>query len=227
MHGGFLNRFYKFRFSTWYLVFFLNNGIDNFIAFLLCGVIPWIWFERSVLNASNSIIDGRHLVSQISIAKAFFPMVVILQDSVKQSLAFTMLFSMVLLSGVTFGYAWVALVPLIFVQFSLIAFVAHLVAALVPFIPDLRFVIVTLMQLLFFGSGIFYHHDVILPEHRQIFFLNPLALLIRSYREVILENTFPNFISLAMIFLFSILGLLCALYILRKYSRAYPRLVVK
>ena len=62
--------------GVFYLVFavFLNRGTDDFVLFLLCGKIPFLWFSKTVSNASNSIVAGKGLIHQMAIPKAYFPM---------------------------------------------------------------------------------------------------------------------------------------------------------
>ena len=58
-----------------YLVFavFLARGTPNFVVFLVCGKIPFLWFSKSVSNASHSIISGRGLINENLNSNAIFP----------------------------------------------------------------------------------------------------------------------------------------------------------
>ena len=49
--------------TVFYFIFdvLLRRGGEGFVVFLLCGQIPFLWFSRSVSNASNSIMNGRGL----------------------------------------------------------------------------------------------------------------------------------------------------------------------
>jgi len=53
---------------------------------------------------------------------------------------------------------WIAVIPLVFVQLSFVLAVSFLVALLVPFLPDLRYLVQTGLMLLMFGSGVFYSY---------------------------------------------------------------------
>ena len=62
--------------GAFYLIFkiLLQRGTENFVAFLLCGLVPWLWFAKSVTNSCQSIIQGKGIISQAFIPKAFFPL---------------------------------------------------------------------------------------------------------------------------------------------------------
>ena len=68
-----------------YVVFgiFLNRGTEDLNPFLLCGIMPWLWFSKSVANSNQSIIQERGLISQTSTPKVFFPLVIISQNTIK------------------------------------------------------------------------------------------------------------------------------------------------
>ena len=201
--------------ATFYFVFetLLRRGTEDFVVFLLCGLIPWAWFQKSAQNASSSILHNKGLLTQVRIPIILFPMEVVAQDFVKQFIAFFVLFLFLILYGVSASWTWLAIIPLIVVQLTLILAVAFLLAAIVPIIPDLKYIITTGLLILMFGSGIFYHYETLLPHHQEIFFLNPIAVLIRSYREVLLYNTWPQWDRLFILFTLS----LAALYLLYRF----------
>ena len=81
--------------AVFYIVFkiLLHRGTDDFVNFLLCGMIPWLWFQKCVSQSGMSITQGRGLISQVYLPKTFFPLVLIGQNSVKQLFVFLLLFA--------------------------------------------------------------------------------------------------------------------------------------
>lgn len=216
--------------SVFYLVFgiFLAANTEDFVIFLICGNIPFLWFSRTVGNTSSAIIAGRGLMNQIAIPKIFFPMVIICQDSVKTSVIFLLMISLVALYGFEIKITWLALFPLMIAQFCFVAAIALVGAALVPFVPDLRFVIQTGIMLTMFASGIFYsYEDVILPEHQQLFLLNPMANLIKMYREVLMLGIWPSWGAIFTITLGSMAVISLMVVVYKKVGAKYPRLVLQ
>ena len=215
--------------GVFYLVFgvLMRTRTENFILFLLTGLIPWLWFSKSVGNATASIFAGRHIMMQTPVPIALFPAEIVLQDSVKQLLVFSLLFLFVALVGSEVTIHWLALLPLIFTQLTLIMAVAFVTAMIVPFIPDMRYLVNTGLTLMMFGSGVFYSDKLISPEYREYFYLNPMANMIRNYREVLIEHHWPDWSDVTVIFLLSLMVLLGCLYILDRTRTTYVRLAIQ
>lgn len=211
---------------VFYVVFevMLHQGTDNFVGFLLVGLTAWNWFSRSVGNSKNSIHDGRLLIMQVRIPKCFFPFVTNCQDAFKHLFVTALLLVFLCFYTTPVTITWVALPVLMVVQYLLIFAVSLFCSALVPFVPDLRFVITTGIELLFFASGVFYNLDqMVIPEHSFWVYLNPVAGLIKNYRMVLLYGQWPNWGYVANVALFSSVCAAVFLFFLWKYDHVYPK----
>ncbi|HAA04164.1 MAG TPA: hypothetical protein DCZ69_06725 [Syntrophobacteraceae bacterium] len=215
-----------FTMGVFYFVFqvLLSQGTPNFVAFLLIGLTFWNWFGFSVMNAAASLLNGRMLMLQVNIPKVFFPLGTILQDLFKQLFVIGLLLTFLLFYPTPVSVTWVALPVLMIIQGILVAASAILSAMAVPFIPDLRLLIGTLLNLLMFASGIFFSEEVILPQHRWIMYLNPMAGLIKNYRQVLMYASWPDWNYLLKLFLASSALLVLALYLLNRFDQIYPRI---
>lgn len=216
--------------GVFYIVFgvLLQRGGPNFVAFLVCGQIPYLWYSRSVMNSSNSIVAGKSLISHIDLPKVFFPLVVIFQDSVKQFFVFTLLVVFLVLYGIHPTINWLYLPFVAVVQGSFIIASGLVAACIVPIIPDFRFIISTGMTLLLFGSGVFYSYEALVQnKYQEIFLLNPMAALIKNYRQVLLNGEPPDFGRLLTIFVICSCIAYGAHLLLRKYHGKYSRFVMQ
>lgn len=216
--------------AVFYVVFavFLARETPNFIVFLVCGKIPFLWYSKSVLNASNSIINGRGLINQVSIPKPFFPLLVVFQDSFKQAVVFVFMLLFIGIYSMQAGLVWVSVLAVIASQFLLISASALVVAAITPWLPDFRYLISTAMMALMFGSGVFYSYkDVIQPDHQALFLMNPIANLIKNYRQVLMENQLPDWSALISISVVSLLLIVLMLAFYKKTDTLYARLIIQ
>jgi lipopolysaccharide transport system permease protein len=216
--------------AVFYVVFavFLARGSPDFIIFLVCGKIPFLWFSKSVMNASNSIKNGRGLINQVSIPMPFFPLLVVFRDSVKQAVVFVFMISIVALYYWQLNWVWFSVIFVVLTQFLLINAAALLVAAITPYLPDFRYLISTGMMALMFGSGIFYSYkEVLLPAHQELFLMNPIANLIKNYRQVLMENNPPDWGALAFICLGSIALIILMTLYYKKSGTRYARLIAQ
>jgi len=233
-------RLYYLHFVWWFveplmdmLIFYvvfailMKQGTENFIPFLLIGIVFWSWFSRSLEHSSLSILGVKDLIAQIDIPKSFFPLATVFQDFVKQFFVMAVLLLFLLLYGLPLTWAWVTLPILVTVQFILITGLAILLAGVVPFFPDLKFIISAGLQLMFFASGVFFDIDrTLLPVHRVFVYLNPMAGLIRNYRIVLLHGLWPEWSYILAILLSALILLAFSLLLVRRFNHIYPKIVI-
>lgn len=212
--------------GIFFIVFgiFLNQGTENYVAFLLTGLTAWNWFARTIEHASNSIYQGRGLMMQVNIPKLFFPLEVFLRDSFKHLFVTALLLAFLLVYPTPVSLTWFALPVLMVIQGILILGIGTFCAAIVPFVHDLTFVISTGLHLLLFGSGVFFQiEDVILPEHQFLMYLNPVAGLLKAYRDVLLYAQWPDWLYLGKVAVGSCCVLIFSIWLVRRLDHVYPR----
>lgn len=216
--------------AMYYVVFgiFLNSRTEDFVAFLIVGKIPALWFSRTVNNASNALVAGGGLMNQINIAKIFFPAVVIGQDFVKTVFVFLLMLCLLMGMGYEPTLNWFAIVPIVFMQLIFVSALSIFFASLVPFLPDIKYIVQTFTLLMMFASGVFYDPEQFLkPEHKELFLLNPLASAISMYRGVLMENTLPDWSYLIAMSGACLTALVASILLLRSFDSRYPRLVLQ
>ena len=214
--------------TVFYLVFgvLLQRGTSNFVDFLLVGVVAWNWFQRTVSNGIQSISSGKGLLLQVYFPKILLPIATVLQDLVKQSFVFLLLL-LYLLGASYLQMSWLAFPLIVLLQLVLVAGIAGLVAALVPFLPDLRFVVSTGLQLLMFGSGVFYPLSAIPESLQSLFLANPVATLLHLYREVLLYGNLPALGEMVMLASYGAFFCALAYFLLQRFDARYPRVLTE
>ncbi|MDH3939937.1 MAG: ABC transporter permease [Xanthomonadales bacterium] len=211
--------------AVFYVVFgmLFERGGEGFVSFLLLGVTAWFWFQHSISKSVTSIRKEARLMSQVYVPKYTFPLCAVTFMLFKHLFVVLVLVGMLLVIE-TPSVTWF-FYPLIFlVQLILILALSVLVAAIVPFIPDLTLVVPPLLRLSLFLSGVFYSQEMIPAGYVHYFRYNPLAGLIMEYRKVMLYGQMPDFVYLIKIVLISSLILAFGLWLLAKLDRIYPRL---
>lgn len=214
--------------AIYYLVFgiFLNYRSDDFLPFLIVGVVAWQWINRTVNNATNSINNSGMIIGKVRINKLFFPLVVIGTDFVKAVISFLVLFLLLLLLGYTFDFTILLFLLIFFVEILLIVALSFWAALIVPFLPDLTILIHSAMMALMFASGVFYSPEII-PDHLlNYFYLNPVAVILTSYRDVLIHQQIPDLYRLFVIGLSAIAFIGLSVLWERIVSNHYIRRVI-
>lgn len=213
--------------AVFYAVFSLlfKRGGPEFVPFLLSGLVAWRWFDASVRNAANSIMIAAGLMNQVHLPKLIFPIITVAANTVKFFIILFILLAFLVLYGIEPSTTWLALPVLILVQFVLIVVAGSLLALVVPFFPDLNILISNAMTLLLFLSGVFFSVKDLPEQAHTWFYLNPMAVLIEAYRNILIEHQWPQWSQLAWVLAGSLAFGVLVYYIAKRFDRVYPKIV--
>ncbi|WP_370600084.1 ABC transporter permease [Pseudomonas nitroreducens] len=178
----------------------LNAGVENYGLFLLCGLVPWMWFSKAISTSATSILGGQSLMLNSNVPPAFFPLVSVVQSTLKQLPALLLL----LLLGMatdpkTLSWALLYLPLIIVVQLALTVALSLLVAAAVSMVRDLANLVGTGLMLLMFLSGVIYQYQTLSGGIGHWVEFNPMTLVIAAYRDVILQGHAPDGADMAYV----------------------------
>lgn len=193
--------------SLFYMVFkvILDTDIENYLVFLMCGKLTFVWFSQTVNKASESIITAKSLIGKINVSKTLFPMAVVQEGIYKQLAVFLLLFLVLVLFDYRPGLNWLWLIPILLVNYIVIVACALIGSCLVCLVRDFSRLIALSMVFLMFVSGVFWDVREISDSSKVDFILaiNPIAFLIDAYRQVLLHGTAPDFnhlLGIAIVF---------------------------
>lgn len=213
--------------AVFYVIFYLvfNRGDEGAVYSLLTGLVAWKWFDSSVRQSASCISASVGLIRQVYIPKAVLPAMVVFTNTFKFLIILVILMLFLSFTKGSVSFAWLSLFPVMLVQLLTILAIGGLFAALVPFIPDFRILIDNGMTMMFFLSGIFFDIGATSEKIQNILYLNPMVGIIESYRVVLLDGGWPNWILLSKVTLFSLTVLALAGYLLKKYDREYLKVI--
>jgi len=213
--------------AVFYLVFGLGfrQGDEGFVAFLLCGLIPWKWLDGTVRAASGSVSTSVGLMQLVYIPKILLPLIVILTNTFKFLIMLGLLMLFLVMEGSASTETWYWLPVIVLMNFMLLFAMSAIAAAVVPFIPDLKFVVSNGMTMLFFMSGIFYKIEYMSTEIQAVLMHNPVLVLIGAYRDILMLGRTPDFPAMVPGIMEAITIGILAVIIFQIMDRRYPRVV--
>ena len=208
------------------LVFtFIRPRGGDFVYFLVVGVTVWLWFSNAVGNATQSLVTAKSLIVQTRLPKILFPLIAVVGSSYKQFFVFCVLFAaFALTSGLSLP--WLALPIIALTQLVLIVAAATSAAFLCAWFPDIRFFVVSGLQLMMFCSGIFFDISEFPAEAQEWFRLNPMAVVIEQYRAILLHDQWPDVVWCSAISLGSVLWIAVVDRLQRHFDQAITLRVI-
>ena len=178
---------------VFYVVFstILKRGVEDFIPFLLIGLVTWNWFESTVNQGCSALVSNKGLILQTEVTKTVFPLSVVIVHTFKFSVSFLVLLVFLWIYGFSPEQHYVFLPAIMLVQLVLVLALALCLSALVSFVPDLLALAPYGLRMMFFLSGIFYRLDTMAPKLSTYAQFNPMHVLITSYRDVLMYGQWP------------------------------------
>lgn len=215
---------YMLAFYLVFVVVFNRDGEDR-VAFLLIGLVVWKWFDSSVRQCSNCIASNIGLIRQVYIHKSVFVGMVVTTSTIKFLIVFSLLLVFLLVTNDGGAVSWISLLVLMFLQLFLMVAIGSVLAAIVPFVPDLRLLIDNGMMLLFFLSGVFFDIGADNMDLKAYFYVNPMFGLIENYRSVLLHGEWPDWVLLTEMFFSGVVLLSIGFWLLHRFDRDYAKVI--
>ncbi len=176
--------------AVYTLVFsnYIKVEMERYPAFLLCGLLPWIWLSSSLLMGATSIVEGGSLVKKVFLPPQVLPTVTVIVNFVNFLLGFPLLLVLLVLFGVEPGWALLGLPLITVAQFVFTLGLTLIVAAASVRYRDIPHILGHLVTFWFFLSPILYPTTRV-PEHfRFLVSLNPFAVFVVGYQAALLDN---------------------------------------
>ena len=167
-------------------------GIENYPVFVFTALLPWNWFSASILSAGNLFIVHRDLVRRPNFTPSTLALVAALTNLLTYLVALPIVFVLVAISGRAITWTVLLLPFIMLIQGILIVGLSLFIATWNVFYHDVQHITGVAIMLLFYLTPVFYSLDSVGPEYRIAFTLNPMAVLVQSYRAILYEGTVPD-----------------------------------
>lgn len=172
-------------------------GDVPFITFFLTGMMYWTLFMQGVTNGTVSIISKLGLINQIYFPREILVLVKLGEALVDFAFIFVVTLVINALVGVFPNLNYLYLPVLLLIQLVLMLGVMMLVGYLTVLVRDIQQLTAVFVQMMFYLTPIMYPVDILTENLAElVMFLNPMASLVNAYRDVMVYNRPPDFVSL-------------------------------
>jgi lipopolysaccharide transport system permease protein len=195
--------------------------IPSYASYVFSGLLIWSWFQTSLIKAAVMIVDNRSMIIQPQFPRGILPVASAATWAVHFLLAFPVFFLFLKLDGIKLTTA-IWYFPLLFlVQFVLTLTLAFPIASINVAFRDAQYIVMVLLQLLFFATPIFYSPAGVAGIGQLVMVFNPIAQIIAGYRAVFIQGTSPDLLGLVCILAASISILPLSYWIFEKQSKRF------
>lgn len=200
---------YTFVFSVILRIeFHKGSGTLNFAFYLICGMLPWLSIQDSILRSTTSIVENSDLVKRARFPASVLPIHIVLSNLITMLIGLALLIIILLLLGnqikITILQIFLLLIPQLIFTLGL----SWMFSSIYVFVRDIQPFIGNFVLLWMFLTPVFYP-STIFPQKYEIFLiLNPAAHIVNLYREVIMKGNIMSALSYITLFIESLVSFL-------------------
>jgi ABC-type polysaccharide/polyol phosphate export permease len=183
--------------------YIMQNGTENYSAYVLAAYLPFIFFQICIMDSAQSVIEALPIIKKVYFPREILPLATVVANFIHFLLAlvvyFVYLFCVWAFTGFeTSPFTWnIGFLPvLLVVNLALAAGVALFISAWNVFFEDVKYMVGVALYLMFFLTPIMYFSDTVYYALRArgldwvyyAYHLNPIATLSTAYRKTLVPT---------------------------------------
>jgi ABC-2 type transport system permease protein len=178
--------------------FFLQSGIDNFVVYLLAGIVPWTLFATGLQGATGSVVANGPLVTKVAFPREILPLSAI--GAALVNFGYQSVVLIVALLAFTYPFLGPALVLVPLGLVALLLFLTAVSLATSAFnvrYRDTHHLVDLALLAWFWVTPIVYQGPRLVAENlgaraEQVYLLNPLANVVLAFQRALYGGTSPR-----------------------------------
>lgn len=202
--------------------FIMKNTQENYVVFLIIGILPWTWFITSINQGTSCILVNAGIIKKVYFPREILPISVVTSGLINFLISCIVIFLFLLFGGVGFS-VYVLFVPfIILIQFIFTLGILLITSAVDVYIRDAEYIINFIVNMLFYATPILYSPDIFAGSPISwLFKVNPLSVIITGYRDALFYQVMPNLGLLFIVLIASILILVIGIAVFRKLEKGF------
>ncbi len=165
---------------------------DNYTLYLFCGYLPWLLFQDTVQRAASSLLDQSNLITKTLFPSEIIPVTLFLSSLASHVIAVGVAIVMVRYITGQFSIMLI-LLPVYTALLGLFAIgISWIVSSLHVFLRDTAQMVLVVLTGWFWATPIFLDETHFPEGARFLVKYNPLALVVRGYRQRLMTGEMPH-----------------------------------
>ena len=200
---------------------FFGRNMNHYTTYLFCGNLLYCWFSEATNSGMSSLYSNAAIFSRVHVPKYLFLFSGSIQTLINFGLTLIVFFLFCWLDHVEFTWKFLLLAYPIATLLLLNIGVGMVLSALFIFFRDIDYLWRGLLQLLMYGSAVFYTIDGFAPKVKVVFAVNPLYRHIAYFREVVLAGTVPSLETHLTLAGFALAAFLAGAFMYKHYNTKF------
>ena len=199
----------------------MKSSLPNYTVFLCCGLIPWNFFSTAISRTSFTMIENGNIIKKVFFPREILPLSVVTSEAINFVISTIIILAFVLGYGMGIS-KFIIFYPLVLlIQYFLLIGISFIVSSVTVYFRDLQHFISIVLQLLFYATPIVYAPDSIPVNFQWILQYNPMTYIINGYRDIFYYQQIPDFVSLLMVLVGSLILCIIGYLIFNKLQKRF------
>lgn len=199
----------------------LKNTQPHYVTYLIIGIIPWTFFTTAISQGTTTVLVNGGIIKKVYFPREILPISVVTSALVNFIISCFIIFIFLIFSGIGFSIYVFILPIIILIQYILVLGIVFITSAVDVYVRDAEYIINFFINMLFYATPILYSADLFPAKFQWVLNLNPMAVVINSYRDILYYKQIPNFTLLGIVFLAGILILFIGIKIFKRLERGF------
>lgn len=199
----------------------MRFNIDKFYMFLFVGLIPWIFFQNSLVVGAGTIINNKNLVKKIYFPRAVLPLSVVTSGLINLLFSFIIVLAGLIVSGIGITIFLIYLPLIIIIEYLLALGLAFIVSALNVYFRDLEHILNSLIMGWFYFTPVIYPLEMIPDKYMKYFFLNPMTPVITVFKDILYYGKAPDLMMLVFSSLVALVTVIIGFYVFQMLQKNF------
>lgn len=182
-----------------YFVRIPTDGVP-YPIFSYIALLPWSFLVASISFGVPSLVQNLNLVTKIYFPREILPAAVIVASLIDFLMASLVLIGMMIFYQIQPSITLLVVPLLLGIQILLLLGIVLFAAAMNVFYRDIGFVVPLAIQLWMYATPVIYPAKAVPERFRDLYMLNPMAILIEAFRAVALQGIWPHWGYLGLAF---------------------------
>ena len=200
---------------------FFGRTVNHYTTYLFCGLLMFNWFSDSTSGGMRSLFVNAGIFTKVNVPKYLFLFSINIQVLLNFLLTLLVFFVFCAIDHVQFTWRFVCLVYPITTMLLFNLGIGMILSALFIFFRDIDYLWSVALQLLMYGSAIFYVVDNLPPKARLVFSLNPIYRHVAYVRQIVLADTVPSLESHWVLLGFAVAAFLAGAFMYKHYNTKF------
>ena len=195
---------------------------ENYLVFLICGIIPWTWFTSSIAGGAGCITNNSNLIKKVYFPREILPISVVTSGMINFLISCIIIAIFVIGGGLDLSWHLIFLPLVVLVQYIISLAFAFIVSAVNVYIRDTEYAVAFILNLAFYATPVLYSYEIFNGSALiWLFKLNPMAHLINAYRDIFYVHRVPALGNLGILLIIGIVALTLCYKAFKKLEKRF------